>query len=171
MKWGYLRRITYQIAFTTPVKSKHPVDAYIDLRPISMRMHKLLTNSSSRLIAFRDLDDRRMCFFVMMKKLLWCTRRSLLNVPWLLPFRTFLMHELLLNVYIFQSLVSTASDNGTALITPRLSAMESRRTCYRRERFTVQIHCWTYSDTDTGKIVISSWGWTLVYVDSVRVHT
>ena len=28
-----------------------------------MRMHKLLTNSSSRLIAFRDLDDRRMCFF------------------------------------------------------------------------------------------------------------
>ena len=36
----------------------------------------------------------------------------------LLPFRTFLMHELLLNVYIFQSLMSTASDSGAALITP-----------------------------------------------------
>ena len=47
-----------------------------------------------------------------------CTRWFLLNVPWLLPFRTFLMHEMLLNVYIFQSLMSTASDSGAALITP-----------------------------------------------------
>ena len=28
------------------------------------------------------------------------------------------MHEMLLNVYIFQSLISTVSDNGAALITP-----------------------------------------------------
>ena len=28
------------------------------------------------------------------------------------------MHEMLLNVYISQSLISTASDNGAALITP-----------------------------------------------------
>ena len=58
------------------------------------------------------------------------------------------MHEMLLNVYIFQSLISTASDSGAALITPSTmvvshvmeNKLSQEEICYSNSLLDLQRH-------------------------------